>query len=190
MGSCFTENIGNKLLENKFPALVNPFGVLYNPKSVLKALEIIITKKKFTNKDLCFENDKWFSFYHHSSFSSPIKEEVLKNINDKIDKSFHFLKETQLLFITFGTSWYYKLIKTDEIAANCHKLSADLFDRKLLDIEQITGSWKIFYTSTHLFSSFTKIYLFKPNKKSFVKDTYLIKNIFSYKHSCPHNLIN
>jgi len=142
MGSCFTENIGNKLLENKFPALVNPFGVLYNPFSVQKAIELIIHNKKFSNNNLNFENDKWFSFYHHSSFSSPNKKDILNNINDKIDKSHHFLKETQLLFITFGTSWYYKLIKTGEIVANCHKLPANLFDRKLLDIEQIVSSWQ------------------------------------------------
>ena len=157
MGSCFTENIGNKLLEYKFPALINPFGVLYNPLSAQKALEIIISKKRFTDKDLNFENDKWFSFYHHGSFSSPDKEEVLNNINDKIDKSHRFLKKARSLFITFGTSWYYKLIKTDEIVANCHKLPADLFDRKLLDIEQITEPWKILIKELKKFNPGLKI---------------------------------
>ena len=141
IGSCFTENIGNKLLENKLPVLVNPFGVLYNPKSVLKALEIIIDKKNISNKDLNFENDKWFSFNHHSSFSSPNKKEVLNKINSEIDKAHNYLKEAQSLFITFGTSWYFKLIRNNELVANCHKLPANLFDRKILKIKKIVRSW-------------------------------------------------
>ena len=32
-GSCFSENIGLKLKENKFSVNANPFGVLYNPFS-------------------------------------------------------------------------------------------------------------------------------------------------------------
>ena len=34
MGSCFAENIGRKLEENKFSVDINPFGTLYNPASV------------------------------------------------------------------------------------------------------------------------------------------------------------
>ena len=37
-GSCFAENIGNLLLTNKFRCDVNPFGILYNPLSVVEAL--------------------------------------------------------------------------------------------------------------------------------------------------------
>ncbi|MEN8119764.1 MAG: GSCFA domain-containing protein [Bacteroidota bacterium] len=141
MGSCFTENIGNKLLENKLPALVNPFGVLYNPESVMKAIEVIIAKKTFTDEDLNFENDKWFSFDHHSSFSSHNKEEVSEKINAEIDKAHNYLKEAQSLFITFGTSWYFRLIENDEIVANCHKLPAKLFKRELLNVNEIVSSW-------------------------------------------------
>ena len=34
-GSCFAENIGNLLLTNKFRCDVNPFGILYNPLSIV-----------------------------------------------------------------------------------------------------------------------------------------------------------
>ena len=39
MGSCFAENIGRQLKENSFHCDVNPFGILYNPFSVLEALQ-------------------------------------------------------------------------------------------------------------------------------------------------------
>lgn len=35
VGSCFADNIGKQFEEEKFRAMVNPFGVMYNPVSVL-----------------------------------------------------------------------------------------------------------------------------------------------------------
>ena len=35
VGSCFADNIGRRFEEEKFRAVVNPFGVMYNPVSVL-----------------------------------------------------------------------------------------------------------------------------------------------------------
>ena len=33
IGSCFTEYIGKKLVENKFDAFINPSGIIFNPIS-------------------------------------------------------------------------------------------------------------------------------------------------------------
>ena len=84
LGSCFTENIGNKMTELKFPALVNPFGVLYNPVSVRNGLEILIDQKRFTESDLGFFNEQWFSFNHDTEFSNPDQQQCLNNINGSI----------------------------------------------------------------------------------------------------------
>lgn len=35
VGSCFADNIGRRFEEEKFRALVNPYGVMYNPVSIL-----------------------------------------------------------------------------------------------------------------------------------------------------------
>ncbi len=42
LGSCFAENMGRQLAENKFRVDVNPFGILYNPFSVSTALVEIL----------------------------------------------------------------------------------------------------------------------------------------------------
>ena len=47
IGSCFTENIGAIMRENKMPVLVNPFGVVYNPLSISNSLESILGNKQY-----------------------------------------------------------------------------------------------------------------------------------------------
>ena len=39
VGSCFADNIGKRFKEEKFRAMVNPFGVMYNPVSVLHTVK-------------------------------------------------------------------------------------------------------------------------------------------------------
>ena len=39
VGSCFADNIGRRFCENKFRAVVNPYGVMYNPISILHTVE-------------------------------------------------------------------------------------------------------------------------------------------------------
>ena len=38
VGSCFADNIGKRFIDNGFNAVVNPFGVMYNPVSVLHTI--------------------------------------------------------------------------------------------------------------------------------------------------------
>ena len=39
VGSCFAESMGKRFQEEKFRAVVNPFGVMYNPASILHTVE-------------------------------------------------------------------------------------------------------------------------------------------------------
>ena len=39
VGSCFATSIGQRFVEEKFRAMVNPYGVMYNPASILHTVE-------------------------------------------------------------------------------------------------------------------------------------------------------
>lgn len=39
VGSCFADSMGRRFVDDKFRAMVNPFGVMYNPASVLHTVE-------------------------------------------------------------------------------------------------------------------------------------------------------
>ncbi|MFC2151478.1 GSCFA domain-containing protein [Bacteroidota bacterium] len=141
MGSCFTENIGNKMLELKFPALVNPFGVLYNPFSVRNSLEILIDHMKFTKDDLCFFNDQWLSFNHDTEFSNENQEDCLKRINSSVEAASKHIRNSKFLIISLGTAWVYKHKKTSKVVSNCHKIPSKEFERILLEPADIFVEW-------------------------------------------------
>jgi len=39
VGSCFADNLGKRFVENRFRAVVNPSGVMYNPASIFHSVE-------------------------------------------------------------------------------------------------------------------------------------------------------
>ncbi len=141
LGSCFTENIGFELKKSKFNIDINPFGILYNPLSIKNTLDFLIEKQLFSEKDIFYFNERWNSFYHHSKFSNPNKEEMIQTINDRIKSSSKFLKKTDVLFVTFGTSYVYEYITSEKIVSNCHKIPSKKFKRRLLNIQEITDAY-------------------------------------------------
>jgi hypothetical protein len=52
LGSCFTENIGEKLLNSKFKVNINPFGIIYNPISIANSLTRIVNNQLYTEQEL------------------------------------------------------------------------------------------------------------------------------------------
>lgn len=142
LGSCFTEHIGHRLRAHKFPLVVNPFGVIYNPVSVLNSLENIIVNRRYTNHELEKNDGLWISFDHHGRFSHPDADQAISMINKELASAHMLLPASRFLFITFGTAWAYRRKKDGKIVANCHKRPSCEFDRLLLDAPGITGLWK------------------------------------------------
>jgi hypothetical protein len=142
MGSCFTENIGQKLLDLKFDVDINPFGILYNPESIANSLNILLDQKLFSEQDLFHDQGLWNSFYHHSRFSDSDQKVALDKINNRISFSHEFLKSADFLIVTFGTAWVYELKNTGQIVSNCHKVKASEFRRFRLKVHEITEVYR------------------------------------------------
>ena len=142
MGSCFAENIGRKLEENKFSVDINPFGTLYNPASVAEGLRMLLRPERFTPGDLFQHEGIYHSFTHHSRFSAPSEEECLGHINSRLSESSDFLRKATRLVITLGTAFVYRLKSDGRIVSNCHKLPEKMFDRQRLSTQEIVEDWK------------------------------------------------
>ena len=139
LGSCFTDNIGGQLKNYGFDVCVNPFGTLYNPVSILKSVERLISGEKFTEKD-CIQigagDERFCSFSHHTSFARKTAEEFVENANNALENArMHFAQSTKVI-ITLGTSWCFRHIEKDTIVSNCLKHPAAEYKREFLPASQ------------------------------------------------------
>ena len=143
LGSCFAENIGRKLQENKFRCDINPYGVLYNPCSLASAMCEVNGRKVYTEDDLFFRQGQWHSSMHHSSFSDESKEVCLHRINERIRHTFEVLQTLDYVIITLGSAYIYKDKETGRVVGNCHKLPEKSFDRYCIgNLEELKSEIK------------------------------------------------
>ena len=157
IGSCFTENIGAKMAELKYPVDINPFGILYNPASVAEGIKILMDGLSFTEADLFQQEGLWHSLWHHSRFSGTSIEETLEKINGRIRSSSEYLKNADFLFITFGTAWIYRFKNSGQIVSNCHKLPEGDFVRARLSVEEISDEYRMLCDKLNAFNPSLKI---------------------------------
>ena len=137
LGSCFADNIGAKFESHYFQAIVNPFGTLYNPASILKAITL---SYKHDNKHyLLHHNGLWHSMMHHGSFSHPDKSVLLNRYEESQRIMREALHEASTIVVTFGTSWIYTM--EGMIVANCHKMPANRFQRECMTAGRIIEMW-------------------------------------------------
>ena len=122
LGSCFVENIGNKLEYFKFPNLLNPFGILFHPAAIHNFLKRVKKQHIFTEADIFYHNETWKCYEAHSDLNSVGKEEILSKLNTAVQETREFLKTATHVVITPGTAWGYKLNETGQLVANCHKV--------------------------------------------------------------------
>lgn len=140
LGSCFSENIGAKFEYFKFQNLQNPFGIIFNPVSIEKLVVRAIENKTFSEEDIFQHNEIWKCFETHSEISTLEKNEFLNNLNSALQNLREALFSSTHIIFTFGTSWVYRNIESNEIVANCHKLPQQNFTKELLSIEEIIKS--------------------------------------------------
>ena len=109
VGSCFADNIGRRFVEDKFRATVNPYGVMYNPASILH------TVKQWTGELVAAQSE-----------ASDSGSDVSQAINEA----------PQTAVFTLGTNHVYILNETGEIVDNCRKRPQRLFTERELSVDE------------------------------------------------------
>ena len=105
VGSCFADSIGRRFQEEKFQAVVNPFGVMYNPASILHPIERLV--KCVKQGDGSFVTSAGVTKEPSPCFT----------------------------FLTLGTNHVYRLKETGEIVDNCQKRPQSLFIEEELSVD-------------------------------------------------------
>lgn len=109
VGSCFADNIGRRFVEDKFRATVNPYGVMYNPASIMH------TVKRWTGELVAAQPE-----------ASDSGSDVRQAINEA----------PQTAVFTLGTNHVYILNETGEIVDNCRKRPQRLFTERELSVDE------------------------------------------------------
>lgn len=136
LGSCFALNIGRRLSESKFETLSNPFGTLYSPYSICAALDHSLRSTFNPAHTVQVQG-----IHYHWDAHSDIHGNTLDDLQSKLLKQSELTKgklsHARWLLLTFGTSYmyYHKGIKS--LVANCHRVPASWFEKRLLTVAEI-----------------------------------------------------
>src|SRR5690554_1047650 len=190
IGSCFVENMGEKLDYFKFQTLQNPFGILFHPKAIESLVTNTIHKIVYKEEDVFFLNEQWHCFDAHSKLSHPNKGVLLNNLNSQVNLTREYLETTSHVIITLGTAWVYRCLETDAVVANCHKIPQKNFLKELLSVDEILQSLEAI---AHLIKSANPLatLMFTVSPIRHLKDGF-IENTLSKAHliTAIHKLLN
>ena len=149
LGSCFADEMGERLAAAGYKVMANPFGTLYNPVSIAQAMQIIgdetftpLAKEDTELFTYGIDCKRFGSYLFNTKASRESPEEFLSYANSTIEAARHFFKESATIIVTLGTAWVYKHIGKQMIVANCHKVPAKEFSRYRLSIDETLAALK------------------------------------------------
>ena len=149
LGSCFADEMGERLAAAGYKVMSNPFGTLYNPVSIAQAMQIIgdetftpLAKEDTELFTYGIDCKRYGSYLFNTKASRESPEEFLSYANSTIEAARHFFKESATIIVTLGTAWVYKHIGKQMIVANCHKVPAKEFSRYRLSIDETLAALK------------------------------------------------
>lgn len=128
--------MGERLSAYKFPVLVNPSGILYNPISIARLLENLLLPAVDFSEAIFWHQGLWHSWEHHGRFSHPNREIFEQQLYTAHERAVAFAASTQRLFLTLGTAHVFYLRHSGRTVANNHKAPADWFEQRRLTVEE------------------------------------------------------
>lgn len=139
LGSCFADNMGQKMADLGFDVCVNPFGTLYNPVSISNSVARLTSGIPFSESE-CVQMGAGAglvcSFSHHTSFARRTEDEFLQVANASLKEATLRWKAATKVIITLGTAWIYEYLRSGETVSNCLKIDAKEFTRRRLSVRE------------------------------------------------------
>ncbi len=170
IGSCFAENMGKKLLAHKMKCLANPNGILFNPISILNALKTYLSPGRFEPNNAVFKHQGLYhSWLHHGSFNTTDKVALLEKINSNNNSAHQQLCSANYLIITWGSAFVYEHIESNTLVANCHKIPASHFKKRLLSVSEIVNAYQDFLKELYAVNPSIKI-IWSISPVKYIKD--------------------
>ena len=147
LGSCFSDEIGRRLAAemDEGCVLINPFGTLYNPTSILQALRALQTNRLPEGHLFKGRDGRWRSWAFGGKWAADTPAECEVKTRQALQQAVAFWQQADTVFITFGTNHVYHLKADGRSVANCHKELSSAFEERLLSIEDVVEAWQTFF---------------------------------------------
>lgn len=145
LGSCFADVLGNRLMQNKVRTTLNPFGTLFQPLALVNLLEKAL-RGDGPDERLFLERDgRWVSFEAHSAVWGRTPEDLSDVFREKLQTLRADLLAADVLLLTLGTAWAWRLTEPPAYVANNHQQPAARFERDLLSVKDVCKAFAAVY---------------------------------------------
>lgn len=134
LGSCFSDEISKKLVNDGFNVVSNPAGPIYSVASLKEFVRSIFATD--TSHSVFFHDGLWRTFLAHTKLAFPDKKELeckMSEIKIQLKEAFSC---AQCVILTLGSarSFTHKNIPV----VNCHKLPSDEFEQVWATPEEVS----------------------------------------------------
>ncbi|MDE6581654.1 MAG: GSCFA domain-containing protein [Duncaniella sp.] len=140
LGSCFTDEVGERLRIDGFNVTANPLGPVYNPAVLARILDRALDRRMFTADDLTEGMRGYHCLTFASRYSGEAADELIKTVNNDFSRIVDALSSPATVILTLGSAYVFTHTATGEIVGNCHKFPATSFTRRLLGVDEIVSS--------------------------------------------------
>jgi hypothetical protein len=140
IGSCFAENMGQRLANLPLEISNQALGTLFHPLSIIRGLSPQVLQES----DLYPQGDLFVHPDFHSQFMGKNPADFLTELTTIKSKTLAFLSESNFVIITWGTAYYYEDQELGRAIANCHKQPAARFVKKQSTVEEICLGYEKF----------------------------------------------
>lgn len=140
IGSCFAENMGQRLADLPLEVSNQALGTLFHPLNILRGL----SPQTLQQSDLYKQGHLFVHPDFHSQFMGENPEEFITKLTEIKAQTIAFLASSQYLIITWGTAFYYEDQVLGRAIANCHKQASTRFIKKQSTVDEICLAYKNF----------------------------------------------
>ncbi|MBR1838590.1 MAG: GSCFA domain-containing protein [Bacteroidaceae bacterium] len=152
LGSCFADEVGQRLKRLGVSATINPVGTLYNMESIRLTVSRWNAALRDTHSDdvgeplsqMLYQGTEGLWHNHLQDSSSDAKSlEACSTISLQRDQEgIEALRKARVLCVTLGTNHLYRHRATGMVVTNCHKQPQSAFDEEVWNVAQIVDSWQ------------------------------------------------
>lgn len=135
MGSCFAASMGARLSKLPLEVMTQPFGTLFHPFAITRALSGEVSEDLYEHGGYFLHPD------YHSIFTATSSADLLEDIRSVATEVVDFKTSADFVILTWGTSFSYFDKHLNKTVANCHKMPADRFEKRLSTVDEIVSNF-------------------------------------------------